>query len=386
MLKRLFCFAVLCCTFVAYSQTQQITVHPQLTDVNYSSGDDDHVITINTTTNITKLFLFFGGTGSATSTYFALRNYAANLGYDVINLSYFNDVAAASLADSTDSMAFNYYRQELCFGTPVSNAVACDTLNSINTRTLKLLNYLVDQYPGHTWGNYLTSPTTIDWSKIVVGGHSQGSGHAAYLAKHVEVDRVLMFSGPNDYSNVYSNSANWLRAPGITPTSQHYIYLSLNDEVVDYGKQFVNAAGLGMLDNDDSTYIDNIPPPFGNSKHLYTTQPPGIVILNHNVTTRNTTINEGVWEYMLTDLNTSGINETETSSIAVFPNPVENTLTIQLNEISGNIAFSVTNLAGGVVKTGKVDSGISTQLDISDLPKGVYLLRVEEQVVRFVKE
>ncbi len=383
LLKSLAHFCIVSVSLFCSAQTQQFTVHPQLTDVNYSSSDDDHVITINTVTNNNKLFLFLVGTGSGTSNYFALRNLAADLGYDVISLSYFNDIAAVSLADSTDSMAFNYYRQELCFGTPVSNAVTADTLNSIYTRTLNLLNYLAAEYPAHTWDNYLTSPTTIDWSKVVIGGHSQGSGHAAYIAKHFEVDRVLMFSGPNDYSNVYSNSANWLRALGITPTSQHYIYLSLYDEV-DYGKQFVNATGLGMLDNDDSTHVDNIPPPFGNSKHLYTTQPPGVVILNHNVPIFNTTINEGVWEYMLTDPNTSGLTENETSSIVIFPNPVQNTLTIQLNESSGNTAFSVTNLAGGVVKTGEIEGGI--QLDVSDLPKGVYLLHVEEQVVRFVKE
>lgn len=127
----------------------------------------------NTSNNLNKRFLFLGGTGSSTKSYQTISNFAANLGYDVINLSYPNAVAAASLSNNSDSLVFDKYRHEVCFGTPLSPQVTVDTLNSIYTRTLNLINYLHTTYPTQNWDQYLTGPTTLNWDKIAVGGHSQ---------------------------------------------------------------------------------------------------------------------------------------------------------------------------------------------------------------------
>jgi hypothetical protein len=228
-------------------------------------------------------------------------------------LSYLNSVAAASLANSNDSLVFDKYRQEVCFGTPISNDVTVDSLNSIYTRALKLIKYLDVTYPSQNWGQYLASPSSINWSKVIVGGHSQGSGHACYLAKQYLVERVLMFSGPNDYSNFFSGPANWLNQAGTTPINRHYSYLSLNDEVVAFSKQFANISGLGMFVSDDTTFVDNISSPYGNSRCLYTTQPPGLVLLNHNATIKLSTINNDVWTYMLTSTILGGLEKQSTS-------------------------------------------------------------------------
>ena len=227
LLQFLFCF-------ICYGQVTTYYVQPIQTDASYSSTEDSSAISINSTTSINKLFLFIGGTNSSSSKdYNALRLHTAKLGIDFINLSYLNSVAAASLKNSNDSLAFNKFRQEICFGTANSDAVLVDSLNSIYTRTVKLLKYLKSTRPSENWSQYLLGDNTMDWSKIIVGGHSQGAGHAAYLAKKYRVERVLLFSGPNDYSDHFSNSANWLRQPGKTPVINHFAYLSLNDEVVD---------------------------------------------------------------------------------------------------------------------------------------------------------
>ena len=94
-------------------------------------------------------------------------------------------MAAASLANDPDPLVFDKYRQEACFGTPVSDDVAIDSLNSIHTRAVNLLLYLDLTYPADNWGQYLATSVTLDWSRIIVGGHSQGSGHACYLAKQL---------------------------------------------------------------------------------------------------------------------------------------------------------------------------------------------------------
>src|SRR5690606_3166381 len=101
-------------------------------------------------------------------------------------------------------------------GTQVSPAVNVDSINSIYTRTIKLLQYLAQQYPNERWHEYLLNADEMDWSKVAVSGHSQGAGHAAYFAKHFSVERSVMFAGPNDYSTYFNNAAPWLRNQGAT--------------------------------------------------------------------------------------------------------------------------------------------------------------------------
>src|SRR5688572_17649854 len=225
------------------SQVNTFYVHPAQTDINYAADQDSHLVVRNTTTNLNKLLLFMGGTDSNPQSYQTISNFAGGLGYDVINLSYLNTVAAASLSNSADSLVFNKYRREVCYGTSLSPDVTVDTLNSIYTRTVKLIHYLNTIYPTQNWDQYLVDPTTLDWSRIAVGGQSQGGGHACYLAKFNDVERVLMFSSPNDYSDYFSNAANWLRTTGMSSLNKHFAYLSLLDEIVSFDKQLANLQG-----------------------------------------------------------------------------------------------------------------------------------------------
>ncbi len=109
-----------------------------------------------------------------------------------------------------------------------------------------------------------------------------------------------MFSSPNDYSNYYSNSANWLRTSGITAMNKHFAYLSLLDEIVPFNNQLTNLQGLGLYPLYDTTFVDISSSPYSNSHCLYTTQTPGLAILYHNSTMKLSSINNSVWTYMLT--------------------------------------------------------------------------------------
>ena len=375
------------------AQIQTYFVAPATTDSNYGINQGDHAITINTNLSINKLFLFLGGTNTSSNSnyYSTLRDFAANLGYDVIKLSYVDSVAAATLTNSNDSLVFNKYREEINFGTPVSSDVTVDTLNSNYIRFLKLLQYLDVNYPSQNWGQYLLSPTSIDWSKIAIGGHSQGAGHASYLAKHFSMERVLMFSGPNDYSTTFSNSANWLRQSGVTPTNNHFVYLSLNDEIVDFSKQFVNISGLGMLMNDDTTLVDNIAPPYGFSQALYTVQPPQLIILNHNVPPiKNTSINHNAWTYMLTTPIITGIkNTTITADSYLYPNPSNNLIVVSNKKALSTNLFKIVNINGQTVLSGYLpltEINSKNSIDVSFLSEGFYFLIIDNQAIKFVKK
>lgn len=376
---------------LTFGQVQSYFVTPVQTDAAYAIDQDSSTISINTGTQQNKLYLFIGGTGSSSSSdYNAVRLHAADLGFHFINLSYPNDVAAASLAGDPDALAFDHFRQEICFGTPVSDDVNVDTLNSVYTRTLKLVQYLNATHTSENWGQFLALPSALDWSKIIVGGHSQGSGHAAYLAKQFDVDRVLMFSGPNDYSDFFSGPANWITQPGTTSLFRHFSYLSLNDEIVDYAKQHANNAGLGMHINDDSTYVDNLASPYTNSHCLYTTQAPGIIILNHNVTVKLSTINNDVWTYMLTDPNVTDLeNNSLDATLQVYPNPVANQLTISGKYSQSDLHdlhfYTLQGHQIALTTSPKLHQGQIT-VDISSFEPGMYIIELNGQALRILKQ
>jgi len=376
------------CASNLHGQVQSYFVKPIQTDAQYNALEDSNSISTNLTNKRNRLFLFIGGTNSSSSNnYSALRLRAANLGFDVINLSYPNKVAAASLANDMDSLAFDKYRQEICFGTSLSSAVAVDSFNSIYTRTLKLLHYLNQTYPTQNWGQYLRSANQLNWSKIAVGGHSQGSGHACYLAKKFLVHRVLMFSGPNDYSNTYSNSAPWLRQTGITPIGYHYSYLSIKDEVVSYGKQFTNISGLGMLVSDDSTHADVLPSPFNNSHCLYTTQKPGIAILNHNSPIKFSAKNNEVWDYMLTTPNPMKIRTfKESIRLKAQPNPSSDLTYIQTEQSMLGKTYFLYNPHGKLIASKEVTAHHGFTVDLSQYLLGIYFLHMNGQILKLVKE
>ena len=71
----------------------------------------------------------------------------------------------------------------------------------------------------------------------------------------------------------------------------HFAYLSLNDEIIDFSKQYTNLLGLGLS---DSTSVDNNSSPYNNSHLLFTKQAPGIAITNHSAPMKLSTINKSV--------------------------------------------------------------------------------------------
>ena len=356
---------------LSYSQTQTFYVKPVSTDINYLSTEDSNYVVRNTATNLNKLVLFLGGSYSSPDDYSIFCQYPATLGFDVISLSYPNNVATAPLGASSDSLVFDKYRQELCFGTPLSSAVSVDTLNSIFTRTLKLIQYLTLSYPSQNWGQYLATPTTLDWSKIVLCGHSQGSGHACYLGKNFPVERVLMFSGPNDFSTFFNNSANWLSQPGVTPTIKHFALLHILDEIVPFSNQFANLTALGMLSADDSTLVDNLASPYSNSHFLYINIP---AFSYHASPIGANPILPSVWNYMLTSSLTVGVaNLTNNNeNFIIYPNPASTTLNIDIANADQS-KISIMNYLGQTNFT----TTNQKQIDITNFTSGLYFITIE---------
>jgi len=81
---------------------------------------------------------------------------------------------------------------------------------SISGRLVALLNYLAVTYPQQGWGTYVDEDGAPYWGRIFVSGHSQGGGHAAYLASQYALAGAAIVSAPQDSGDA------WLDEPFAT--------------------------------------------------------------------------------------------------------------------------------------------------------------------------
>ena len=74
--------------------------------------------------------------------------------------------------------------------------------------------------------------------------------------------------------------------------------------------------------------------------------------------------------------------------LAIYPNPVSNTLNIEANVIARNETkrdFQIINLLGQEILRGHVQQ-IAKSIDVSALPKGTYILKFGAEQVKFIKQ
>lgn len=175
-----------------------------------------------------RLFLFIVGTGAKASDSRGIDTIFARWGYHAISIDYEDNVIAVACAHSLDSATFGRYRNAIVTGAPVSTKVKVSRANSILNRFEKLLVYLVKHDAAGGWSQFVKNGRPV-WPRIIVAGHSQGAGNAAYIGKLFRVDRVLMFSGPQDYMDNLHRPAPWLYGKGATPPSRFFAFLALKD-------------------------------------------------------------------------------------------------------------------------------------------------------------
>jgi hypothetical protein len=220
-----------------------LRIDPQQTDAAIAQVHGPHVAVYDPQVpSVHRLFVFFTGTGARAETSLAIDSAFASWGYHAIGLDYENSVLAVACAHSQDSACFDHYRETIVTGAPGSEKISVDPANSILNRLQKLLVYLVKTDPDGGWDEFVAGGQPV-WSRIVVAGHSQGSGHAAYIGKMFQVDKVLMFSGPQDYLDDLDEPAPWQSRPSATPPSRFFAFLNENDPF-NVHHQIANCAAL----------------------------------------------------------------------------------------------------------------------------------------------
>ena len=181
-----------------------------------------------------KLFLFIPGTGGKPTDYQYLSSEAARAGYHVIGLMYRNERAIETTCPgSPDENCSGNMRLEILTGIDISNNVTVNVPNSIDYRLTRLIVYLDGKHPDQGWSRFLRHGQP-NWSRIAVGGASQGAGQSALIAQLRRVPRVVMLSGPPDSRLPNQDPPvvdSWVHI-GRTPASKHFALYHHRDRSV----------------------------------------------------------------------------------------------------------------------------------------------------------
>ncbi|MFM2285411.1 MAG: hypothetical protein RLZZ543_908, partial [Bacteroidota bacterium] len=83
-----------------------------------------------------------------------------------------------------------------------------------------------------------------------------------------------------------------------------------------------------------------------------------------------------------------GVENQSSTSFAVYPNPVTESLRINLGTTVKEASYQIVNQLGALVATGNITDS-TKNLDVHDLSAGIYIIRVknagETASMRFVK-
>jgi len=196
------------------------------TDPRISQARGPHYVVTNPEVESNGLLLLsLGGTNSYPKDFLEFDKTAAQEGYVALALDYPNTVITTACRTSPQPDPCTLFREEINSGAEVSDLVEVDQLNSIEHRLEAALRHQAEHDP-ENFGAFVNADGPV-WEKIVVVGHSQGAGHAGYLAKKHPMQGAILLAGPQDTTD--AGPASWLSAPSATEPSRYFGFLHARD-------------------------------------------------------------------------------------------------------------------------------------------------------------
>lgn len=174
-----------------------------------------------------KLLVFFPGTGALPSDYQGFVETAGDMGLHAIGLSYYNpeSINLQICPTDPDPNCHENARNEVLFGEDTFDGIDIGYANSAQNRLVTLLQYLSTTAPNAGWEQYLDGDQPR-WDMIVVAGHSQGAGMAAYVAHTHAVARAILFAWVDIQRG---QPAPWLYDPTATAPENYYFFEHVDD-------------------------------------------------------------------------------------------------------------------------------------------------------------
>ncbi len=242
-----------------------------------------------------RLVVFFHGSGASPQSYGSVRGTLQAAGSTVLMLRYLGATGTGAACPwsvaGTDPDCHRAFRGESVFGEGVADpsghaydspAVAISAADSVENRLLSVVDWVVTNKPELGWDSFqqrdgsgtCTSysgygPCDLDWSNVVLVGHSLGAGVALYLSKFHDVARVGMISGPFDefFDEGLTTVAPWITEGGFATASSAMFGLQ---HVGEYNVPYTAAAWAALAMSGPTTSVDNAGAPYGGSHQLST--------------------------------------------------------------------------------------------------------------------
>jgi len=251
----------------------EILVDPKSADPGASKALEPHYVVIDR--DLPRkglLFVHLPGTDLLPTSTKLIVKAAAASGFHALGLTYPNDSSLTELCStSTDRGCFEKVHDEVIYGVDASPLVEMGRADSIEERLVRLLRYLDAQHPADGWGAYLDASGKPLWARISLSGFSQGSGHAAYIAKTDAVFRLSTFAGPNERFVADNTLPPWTAGPRATPASASRGFCHEQD--TGAGKVGIWTA-LGWDAFGGPVWVESGTPPWGGTHMLLTKVPP----------------------------------------------------------------------------------------------------------------
>jgi polyhydroxybutyrate depolymerase len=265
-----------------------------------------HFVAVNTGTQKGILYVHLPGSGGLPEDYQQVSICAAFVGYHVVNLAYCNWPAVRTLTrDETDVELPELIRRERLYGEDVTDIVEVSRADSIENRLIKVLEYIHNLHPEEGWDMFLTDDLQLRWDLIVIGGHSQGAGHAAYLAKEHAMAGVIIFGGPGDFVTGYG-PAPWLYYDNVTPPERMFAFTHYSDpfsQAFFLTQRILGFDAFGEVQNVDGLHPDEL------YSHMLTStlwaesqNYHSCIIADDYLSYNNGIVYEFVWEYLFQSL------------------------------------------------------------------------------------
>ncbi|SEW42138.1 BPSS1187 family protein [Chitinophaga arvensicola] len=277
----------------AQSQIKFQTVAPGETQAGLTTVHTPHlVVTPAAENNRHQLLVMIPGTGGSATGLRTFDSTFAAMGYYVVSLDYVNNVITTVCSKSEDSACFDHFRQEIMFGTDVSDKVVVDSANSLVNRLTKLLLYQAAN--DKAWAGFVRKGK-VRWDKVIAAGHSQGAGHAAYFGKQFPLRGVLMFSGPQDYLQNFNAPAHWQRERSRTPVKRYYAFLH-NADPFNYQYQVADVSVINHQAVTDTTMVQP-------GQAVHSTRSILVTDIDRKDRHGSTLLTDfvGVWKYMISN-------------------------------------------------------------------------------------
>ncbi len=152
-----------------------------------------------------QLFVWMPGSGGEPGNFETIVGVGTAAGYLTVSLAYDNETSVGDrcgvpndpVCGDANPDCEEDVREEMVYGSAVHDSPCVDVTpaNALEHRILRLVQYLAQSVPQSGAGAFLTAGgAALDWSKIAVGGWSQGGGHAGILARDHLVARAVYAS------------------------------------------------------------------------------------------------------------------------------------------------------------------------------------------------